>query len=99
MAIKRSTKGALILFIILALAILAWFYVKPMFEQRWMRSSSDASSFSEEIRIGGDNYIGYWFVNSPEMRKNAARNGILPINSGQVLDANQNNKRRSKAIR
>jgi outer membrane protein OmpA-like peptidoglycan-associated protein len=76
MAIKSSTKGALILFLILALALLSWFFVKPMFEQKWMRSSSDASSFSEEIRIGGDNYIGYWFVNSPEMRKNAARKGI-----------------------
>jgi hypothetical protein len=76
MAIKSSTKGGLILFCIVALALITWFYVKPMFEQKWMRSSSDASSFSEEIRIGGDNYIGYWFVNSPEMRKNAARKGI-----------------------
>lgn len=47
-----------------------------MFEQKTIRSTSDAAGSSLSIRIGGDNYIGYWFINSPELRKQAARKGI-----------------------
>ena len=28
------------------------------------------------VRIGGDDYLGYWFITSPEMRKQAAQRGI-----------------------
>jgi len=76
MAVKGSTKGALFLFLLLAIVIVAWFFVKPLFEQKKMRASSDAAGTSLQIRIGGDNYIGYWFINSSEMRKMAARKGL-----------------------
>jgi len=76
MAFKGSTKGAILLFFLIAFALVIWFIVKPFFDQQMMRSSSDAAGTSVQINIGGDNYIGYWFITSPEMRKMAARKGI-----------------------
>ena len=76
MALKGSTKGAFLLFLLAALAVVVWFFVKPFIDQRSLRSTSDASGSAVQIRIGGDNYAGYWFVNSPEMRKLAPRKGI-----------------------
>jgi len=76
MAMKNTTKGALLLFILTAIVIIIWFFVKPLFDQYQLRDSSDATGVTTPIRIGGDNYIGYWFINSPEMRKMAARKGL-----------------------
>ena len=76
MSLKKSTKGAVILFFFAIFVILIWFFVKPFFDEYSMRSSSDAARDAVNIRIGGDNYIGYWFINSHEMRKIAAKKGI-----------------------
>lgn len=38
--------------------------------------TSDAQDISTTVRIGGDNYLGYWFITSPEMQKQLARQGI-----------------------
>ncbi len=76
MAVKGSTKGAMILFLLVVIALAAWFFVKPFIDQRSLRSTSDAAGSAQQIRIGGDNYVGYWFINSPEMRKLAPRKGI-----------------------
>lgn len=76
MSLKKSTKGAVFLFIFAVFVILIWFFIKPFFVEQSMRLSSDAAHDAVNIRIGGDNYIGYWFINSHEMRKIAAKKGI-----------------------
>jgi outer membrane protein OmpA-like peptidoglycan-associated protein len=73
---KRTTVGALLLVLLGGIAIGGWYYLAPwLFEQQRLQTS-DASQPMRTIRIGGDNYLGYWFITSPEMRKQAARRGI-----------------------
>lgn len=73
---KRSTVGALLLLLLGAAGVLAWFLAQPYLFERRQRTTSDAADIDVTVRIGGDNYLGYWFITSPEMRKQAARRGL-----------------------
>jgi outer membrane protein OmpA-like peptidoglycan-associated protein/ABC-type nitrate/sulfonate/bicarbonate transport system substrate-binding protein len=58
-------------------AIGAWALIRPHLEERGRQATSDAGSQNlSRLRIGGDGYLGYWFITSPEMRKLAARTGL-----------------------
>lgn len=59
-----------------AAVVAAWSLLKPMLFEKRQEKTSDARSTSLSIRIGGDNYLGYWFITSPQMRKLAAQQGI-----------------------
>lgn len=72
---KKSTLGFLLFIVIGAGGILAWKFLTPMLFDRELIETSDAGE-GQPLRIGGDNYLGYWFINSPEMRKQTARKGI-----------------------
>ncbi len=76
MAIKRSTIGALLLLLLGAAGVLLFYFLQPRLFEWSQRRTSDAEGIDVTIRIGGDNYLGYWFVTSPEMRRQAARRGI-----------------------
>lgn len=73
---KRSTVGALLLVLLGAAGVVGWKYLKPILFESSQRRTSDATGAEATIRFGGDNYLGYWFVTSPEMRKQAARRGL-----------------------
>jgi outer membrane protein OmpA-like peptidoglycan-associated protein/ABC-type nitrate/sulfonate/bicarbonate transport system substrate-binding protein len=73
---NRATIGALLLVLLGAIGIGAWYYLAPMLFEEQRRRTSDAPAQTQEIRIGGDNYLGYWFITSPELRKQAARRGL-----------------------
>lgn len=73
---KKSTWGALLVLFIGIVAVLAWKFAKPMFLEQHQIGTSDAASKRGTIRIGGDNYLGYWFMTAPAMRKSASRDGI-----------------------
>lgn len=73
---KRSTIGALLLFLIGAAAVVGWTQLKPLLFERDQLRTSDAVGDAIPLRFGGDNYLGYWFITSPEMRKQAARAGL-----------------------
>jgi outer membrane protein OmpA-like peptidoglycan-associated protein len=73
---KKSTLGFLIILLIGIIGILAIKFIKPILFEKSQRSTSDAAGTLHTIRIGGDNYLGYWFITSPEMRKMAARKGL-----------------------
>jgi outer membrane protein OmpA-like peptidoglycan-associated protein len=73
--VTRATIGALLILLLGALTVGVFYVVTPMLEERGRVQTSDATS-STTVRIGGDNYLGYWFLNSPEMRKTGARRGI-----------------------
>jgi outer membrane protein OmpA-like peptidoglycan-associated protein len=69
-------KGPLLIFGILALIMVAIFFIRPRLFERKQRSTSDSITSSEVIRIAGDGYLGYWFITSPEMRVHAPRRGL-----------------------
>ena len=73
---KKSTIGFFFILIIGIAGILGWKYLKPILFEKSQLSTSDSASSLHTIRIGGDNYLGYWFITSPEMRKMAARKGL-----------------------
>lgn len=69
-------KGPLLIFGVLALIMVAIFFIRPMLFEKKQRATSDAITSSEVIRIAGDGYLGYWFITSPEMRMHAPRRGL-----------------------
>ncbi len=73
---KKSTTGFFLILLIGIAGILGWKYLKPILFEKSQLSTSDAVGSVHTIRIGGDNYLGYWFITSPEMRKMAARKGL-----------------------
>ncbi len=73
---KKSTLGFLVILLIGIIGILVIKFVKPMLFEKNQTSTSDAAGDLHTIRVGGDNYLGYWFITSPEMRKMAARKGL-----------------------
>ena len=73
---KRSTIGALLLLMLGVVTLLGWYFLRDKFFEWGQRRTSDAAGAEVTVRFGGDNYLGYWFLTSPEMRKQAARRGI-----------------------
>lgn len=73
---KKSTVGFIIILLIGIAGILGWKYLKPILFEKSQLSTSDSAASLHTIHIGGDNYLGYWFITSPEMRKMAARKGL-----------------------
>ncbi|MBD3181668.1 OmpA family protein [Candidatus Poribacteria bacterium] len=69
-------KGPILLFIIIAVVMVAIFFVRPMIFEKRQRATSDATVETKVIKIGGDGYLGYWFITSPEMRMHAPRQGL-----------------------
>ena len=73
---KKSTIGFFLILIVGLAGILIWRYFKPLIFEKKQLLTSDAADSSYTIKIGGDNYLGYWFITSPEMKKLAARKGL-----------------------
>jgi len=76
MAVGKSTKGAGLLLLLGIIIVVAYVFLKPILFEKGIRKTSDAVGSSTAIRIGGDNYIGYFFTDSQEMKKMAARKGL-----------------------
>ena len=79
MANKRSTVAAALILLLGGLTVLAarflWPYATEKYEAYKQAATSD-SRVSTTIRIGGDGYLGYWFISAPDTRREAARRGI-----------------------
>ncbi len=73
---KRTTLGIMLIVIAGAAGILTWKYLAPKFFDRTQLDTSDSRRDMVRLSIGADNYLGYWFITSPEMIKAAARSGI-----------------------
>ena len=69
-------KGPLLIFGIVIIIMVAILIIRPRLFERKQRSTSDAATSSEVIRIAGDGYLGYWFITSPDMRMQAPRRGL-----------------------
>jgi outer membrane protein OmpA-like peptidoglycan-associated protein len=79
---KRSTLAAVLILLLGGLTVLAarflWPYATEKYAAYKQASTSD-SRVSATIRIGGDGYLGYWFISAPDTRREAARRGIAVI--------------------
>ncbi len=79
MATRRATLAAVLILLLGGLAVLAakflWPYATQKYEMYKQIVTSD-SRVSTTIRMGGDGYLGYWFITAPDTRREAARRGI-----------------------
>lgn len=73
---KKTTVGALLLLLLGAAGVVGWYFLKPYLFEQSKRRTSDIADADVTLRFGGDNYLGYWFITSPEMRKQAAHRGL-----------------------
>ena len=73
---RAATGVILILIVLAAVGVVAYKVLLPRLTESEQRATSDARTQVERIRIAGDNYLGYWFISAPEMRKQAARAGL-----------------------
>jgi hypothetical protein len=76
---KRATLAAALIVLLGGLAVLVakflWPYATQKYEAYKQTVTSD-SRVSTTIRMGGDGYLGYWFITAPDTRREAARRGI-----------------------
>jgi outer membrane protein OmpA-like peptidoglycan-associated protein len=76
---KRATLAAALIVLLGGLVILTakflWPYATQKYEAYKQTVTSD-SRVSTTIRMGGDGYLGYWFITAPDTRREAARRGI-----------------------
>src|SRR5688500_8792316 len=51
--------------------------VGPGLESVGLIAGSDAARIKGPIRVGGDNYLGYWFINSSEFKQRLRQSGYI----------------------
>jgi outer membrane protein OmpA-like peptidoglycan-associated protein len=66
-------------FVLGIFAILGYYWLLPTFFEREQLSTSDAGNISMTWRIGGDNYLGYFFLTSNEMKKQLLSRGMQVV--------------------
>ena len=72
---KKSTLGFFLILFLGLVAIGIWKYLAPYIFEKNLFNTSDAKD-GQAIRIAGDNYMGYFFMTSPEMKKQLSRKSI-----------------------
>ena len=72
---RKGTGIFLLVLIVVLGGIAALYFLKPGLLDDFQRKTSDASASADLIRIGGDDYDGYFFISSPEMRKHSSGRG------------------------
>jgi hypothetical protein len=76
---RRQTAFAIVVVLLAVAVTLAWRWLSPIARQaidaRRVAETSE-TAVTTTFRIGGDGYLGYWFLVSPDMRREAARRGI-----------------------
>jgi outer membrane protein OmpA-like peptidoglycan-associated protein len=76
---RRATLAAVLIVLLGGTVVLVakflWPYAAAKYEAYKQVATSDAKVAST-IRIGGDGYLGYWFITAPDTRREAARRGL-----------------------
>lgn len=71
---KKSTVGAIVIVLMGLVTIGLWMLISPWLRERELAKTQDGG-ITSTVRIGGDGYLGYWIINSPEMKRTSARRG------------------------
>jgi outer membrane protein OmpA-like peptidoglycan-associated protein len=72
---NRNLIGALLILMLGLCGIGAYKLITNYMAEKQGEQASDAK-ISTTIRMGGDSYLGYFFINSPEMKRQAAKRGL-----------------------
>lgn len=72
---NRTVLAAVLMLVVGLLGIGGYFLASGYLEKQDQVRGSDAK-VGRTIRIAGDGYLGYWFINSPEMKRQLARRGL-----------------------
>jgi outer membrane protein OmpA-like peptidoglycan-associated protein len=75
----RTILAAVLIILLGGLTVLAAKFLWPYATQKYaayQQAVTSDSRVSLTIRIGGDGYLGYWFITAPDTRREAARRGI-----------------------
>lgn len=74
-------KGTLALLSLVGLLVVAGvvfrFTIGPRAERTDLQRASDAPRIKGEVTVAGDNYLGYWFLTSPEFAKRLRAKGYI----------------------
>jgi outer membrane protein OmpA-like peptidoglycan-associated protein/ABC-type nitrate/sulfonate/bicarbonate transport system substrate-binding protein len=79
MANKRVTVAAVLILLLGGLTVLSAKLLLPYATQKYetyKQAATSDSRVSITIRIGGDGYLGYWFMTAADTRREAARRGV-----------------------
>ncbi len=74
---KSHLKIALSLVLVGIISLLAIDYLLPVFQDRNIANTSDAKGTKGHIKIGVDNFIGYFPLCSPELKRRMRQSGYL----------------------
>jgi outer membrane protein OmpA-like peptidoglycan-associated protein/ABC-type nitrate/sulfonate/bicarbonate transport system substrate-binding protein len=72
-------KAVLVILILGSLGIVAARFVLPLLEDRLQRDTSDAAAVRGTLRIGMDNWVGYFPLCSPEMARRMRQEGYAMV--------------------
>ena len=72
----KYIKGPLILFLVTGLILVAIKLLIPTWREFQQRRTSDSTLSSNVIRLAGDGYLGYWFMTSPDMKRESSKAGL-----------------------
>lgn len=73
---KKVLVVVVILFFLLAVGSIAFYYtVGSSWQQRQTEQVSEAQQIKDTVRVAGDNYFGYWFIQSSEFKQRLAQKG------------------------
>jgi outer membrane protein OmpA-like peptidoglycan-associated protein/ABC-type nitrate/sulfonate/bicarbonate transport system substrate-binding protein len=92
---NRRVVGALLLLLVGVAGILGAYFMLPRLRDASMRTTSDAGGIKGKISIALDNWIGYFVLRSPEMKKELRRNGWTLV----VEDDNADYARRMQRLK
>jgi outer membrane protein OmpA-like peptidoglycan-associated protein/ABC-type nitrate/sulfonate/bicarbonate transport system substrate-binding protein len=73
---KKGTKFALLLLVLGLLLIGAYKLIMNWVEDDKLANTSEAKTITTRLKIGGDSYLGYWFLQSGEMKRLCGNRGI-----------------------
>jgi outer membrane protein OmpA-like peptidoglycan-associated protein len=68
-------KAFIAILVIGVVAILGYKFALPTIQDAWQRETSDAAATKGKLRIGVDNWVGYFPLCSPEMRRRMRAQG------------------------
>ena len=89
----RQATGALLLLLAGLLIIGAAYFLKPYFQEKEQRETSDAREIKGQIKIAVDNWIGYFPLCSQEMKKRMRQQGWNLVCEDDQADTPQRMKR------
>ncbi len=76
---SNHVKAVLVILVVGVLGILAARFILPLFEDQLQRSTSDAAAVQGTLRIGVDNWIGYYPLCSAEMARRLRDQGYALV--------------------